>query len=138
MPREQAPVITAPGWLRLPLLAIEIPVRSDAWGYQQTSDTWGKVNVLGRVSKTPANELMITPFVYPGRCESFMRTPPFGSATLVKGRNYGGDRWHPDALEMFPPPFKALSAYACHDLGNSSVLMARIEYEKPVVTVEDM
>ena len=43
-----------------------------------------------------------------------------------------------DALEEFPPPFKGLLAYACHDLGNGSVLMARIEYEKPVVALEDM
>jgi hypothetical protein len=136
--RDQALVITAPGRLTLPLLGIEIPIRRDAWGYQQISDTWGKVGVLGRVSKTAANELMITPFVFPGRCETFIRTPPFGAAKLEKGRNYGGDRWHPDALEEFPPPFKGLLAYACHDVGNGSVLLARIEYEKPVVALEDM
>jgi hypothetical protein len=135
--RDQALVIIPPGRLRLPLLGIEIPVRSDAWGYQEISDTWGKTNVLGRV-KASANELMITPFVFPGRCETFIRRPPFGPMTLKKGRNYGGDRWHPDALESFPPPFKGLLAYTCHEVGNSSSLMARIEYEKPVITPEDV
>jgi hypothetical protein len=136
--REQAIVVTAPGRLTLPLLNIEIPVRSDAWGYQQISDTWGKTNVLGRVSKARKNELMITPFIFPGRCETFMITPPFGHTTLVKGRNYGGDQWHADALETFPPPINALSAYACHNLERNSVLMARIEYEKPVIADSDV
>jgi hypothetical protein len=136
--RDQALVITAPGRLALPLLDIEIPIRRDAWGYQQISDTWGKTNVLRRVAKTAANELMITPFIFSGRCETFIRTVRFGAARLEKGRNYGGDRWHPDALEEFPHPFKGLLANACHDIGNGSVLMARIEYEKPVVALEDM
>jgi hypothetical protein len=136
--REQALVITAPGRLWLPLLGIEIPIRADAWGFQQLSDTWGKTNVLGRTSKAHTNELMITPFIFPGRCDTFMRTPPFGNSKLEKGRNYGGDHWHPDALEQFPPPFKGLLAYACHNLGQNSVLMARIEYEKPVVTNADI
>jgi hypothetical protein len=136
--REQALVITAPGRLWLPLLGIEIPIRADAWGFQQISDTWGKTNVLRRTSKAHTNELMITPFIFPGHCNTFMRTPPFGGSKLEKNRNYGGDHWHPDALEGFPPPFKGLLAYACHNLDQYSVLMARIEYEKPVVTDADM
>jgi hypothetical protein len=100
----------------------------------------GKTNVLGRVSKTHTNELTITPFIFPGRCDTFTRMPPFGNTytTLERGRKYGGDRWHPDALEAFPPPFKGLLVYACHNLERNSVLMARIEYEKPVIVDGDV
>jgi len=139
---EQAKAVTSPARLKLPLLGIEVPIRTDAWGIREISDNWGRNNVIGRVAKSHANELMITPFVLkaPGGCGLLMTgRPPVDQSyvILAKSRRYGGEQWHPDAWEQFPPPFKELEAYACHNLGQDSVLIARIDYEKNSVTETD-
>ena len=139
---EQAKTVTAPARLKLPLLGIDVPIRTDSWGISEISDNWGRNNVIGRVAKSHANELMITPFVLkaPGGCGLLMTGRPPGNQSyviLAKSRRYGGERWHPDAWEQFPPRFKELEAYACHNLGQDSILMARIEYERNSVTETD-
>jgi len=139
---EQAKAVTAPARLKLPLLGIEVPIRTDAWGIQESSDGWGKNNVIGRLAKTRTNELVITPFLWStrGGCEFLIATTPPSSlihATVAKGRRYGGERWHPDAWEQFPPPFKQLETYACHDVRQDLILIARIQYEKNTVTKTD-
>ena len=139
---EQAKTVTAPARLKLPLLGIDVPIRTDSWGISEISDNWGRNNVIGRVANSHANELMITPFVLkaPGGCGLLMTGRPPDNQSyviLAKTRRYGGERWHPDAWEQFPPPFKYLQAYACHNLGQDSILMARIEYEKNSVTETD-
>jgi len=138
---KQSGAVASPGRLRLPMLGVEIPVRSGSWGVRTTTDTWGRNDVLGRMAAPGSNELHITPFVFraPGRCEQLSTASPFGtsSVTYVKGRRLGGDKWHPEAWEQLPPPFKALQAYACRDVGLNSILIARIDYEKPIVTDAD-
>jgi hypothetical protein len=139
---KQSHSVSSPGRLKLPLLGIEVPIREGAWGIQNGTDVWGRNDILGRPAQPGRNELHITPFVFkaPGRCESLLTKFPNAATTgavLAKGRNYGGARWYADALEQFPPPFKALQAYACRNVGRNSILLARIDYEKVEVTPED-
>lgn len=140
---KQSGATSSPSRLRLPVLRIEIPLRSGSWGVRTITDTWGTVDLLGRSSRPGGNELNVTPFIFkaPGRCENLGTTSPFGSSnsvTFVKERRYGGDRWRPGAWEQFPPPFKALEAYACRNVGQNSILLARIEYEKTTVPDSDL
>src|SRR5688572_5227808 len=139
---KQSAAVSSPGRVKLPLLGIEIPLRDGAWGVRETTDTWGRNDVLGRVAKSGNNEVNITPFIFrlPGRCENLGSTSPTGipAATFVKERRYGGDRWYPGAWEQFPPPFKALVAYACRNVGPNSILIARIEYEKNAMPEADV
>src|SRR5262245_9642929 len=99
---KQSGAVSAPGSLKLPLLGIEVPVRSGAWGVGNVVDTWGTNDLLGRVAYPNGNEVHVTPFLFklPGRCESLMVGPQFSSAgrKVAKGRGYGGPRWHPDAV----------------------------------------
>lgn len=55
----------------------------------------------------------------------------------MRGSRPGGDKWHPDTWEQWPPPFKALQAFACRNVGTNSTLLARIDYEKQTVTNAD-
>ena len=139
---KQSAAVSSPGRLKLPLLGIEIPLRDGVWGVRETTDFWGRNDVLGRAAKPGGNEVNITPFIFAvrGRCENLGTRSPSAipSATFVKERRYGGDRWHPGAWEQFPPPFKALVAYACRNVGANSILLARIEYEKSAVSDADL
>ena len=139
---KQSSAVSSPGRLKLPLLGIEIPLREGAWGVRETTDFWGRNDVLGRVAKPGSNEVNITPLVFgvPGRCENLGSTSPSAirAATFVPERRYGGDRWYRGAWEQFPPPFKALVAYVCRNVGPNSILIARIEYEKNAMPEADV
>jgi len=139
---SQSKVIFNPGRVKLPLLGIEVPVRTGAWGVMTSTDGFGTNDVLGRAASSRSNELLVTPFFSrdPGTCISLMANSPAAAvpaATLVRGRKYGSAPWHPDAWEMFPPPFRALEAFVCRDVGPKSKLLVRIEYEKPKITTDD-
>jgi len=140
---KQSAALSSPGRLTLPLLGIDIPLRDGAWGVRETATFWGRSDVLARAAKAGSSEVNISPFLFPlpGRCEDLGTTSPFAGtspATFVKERRYGGDRWYPGAWEQFPPPFKALMAYACRNVGANLILLARIEYEKSAVPDADL
>jgi TonB family protein len=140
---KQSGAVSSPGRLTLPLLGIEIPLRDGVWGVREATTFWGRSDVLGRAAKPGSSEVNISPFLFPlpGRCENLGTTSPFAGispATFVKERHYGGDRWYPGAWEQFPPPFKALMAYACRNVGANSILLARIEYERSNVPDADL
>lgn len=131
---SQSKVIFSPGRVKLPLLGIEVPVRTGAWGVMTSPDGFGTSDVLGRAASSRSNELLVTPFFSrdPGTCISLMANSPAAAvpgATLIRDRKYGSAPWHPDAWEMFPPPFRALEAFVCRDVGQKSKLLVRIEYE---------
>jgi hypothetical protein len=139
---SQSKVVFSPGRVKLPLLGIEVPVQTGAWGVMTATDGFGTNDVLARAASSRSNELLVTPFFSkdPGTCTSLMANSLMAArsgATLVRGRNYGSAPWHPDAWEMFPPPFRALEAFVCRDVGQKSKLLVRIEYEKPKITAED-
>jgi hypothetical protein len=139
---SQSKVVSSPAGVKLPLLGIEVPVRTGAWGVMTATDGFGTNNVLARAASSRSNELLITPFFSkdPGTCISLMANSPMGArsgATLVRGRRYGSAPWHPDAWEMFPPPSGALVAFVCRDVGQTSKFLVRIEYEKPKITAQD-
>jgi len=140
---KQSAAIASPGRVKLPVLGIEIPLRDGVWGVRETTGLWGRSDVLGRAARAGSGELNITPFVFPvpGRCENLGSTAPaglMGAASFVKERRYAGDRWFPGAWEQFPPPFKALTAYVCRNVGTSSIMVARIEHEKTAVPDVDL
>jgi TonB family protein len=140
---KQSAAVSSPGRVTLPLLGIDLPLRDGAWGVRETTDYWGRNNVLGRAAEPGSSEVNITPILFPlpGRCENLGTTSPLAGipkATFVRERRYGGDRWYPGAWEQFPPPFKALMAYACRNVGTNSILLARIEYEKNTVPDADL
>jgi hypothetical protein len=139
---SQSLVIVSPGSVWLPRLDIEVPVRTGAWGVMTAIDGFGTNNVLARAASPRSNELSLTPFLLkgPGTCISLMANSLMAArtgATLVRGRRYGSAPWHPDAFEIFPPPFRALEAFVCRDVGQKSRLLVRIEYEKPKISAED-
>jgi hypothetical protein len=135
------PAVAPPGSLTLPTLGVAVPAPSGAaWGVIQGKDAFGAAqDVIIRVNPTGASELQIRPSVLPvpGRCEPLFDRQSMRGASLVKERKYGDDTWHPNAYEQFPPPSKALQAYACRNIGATAMLMARIDYELAEVTDAD-
>jgi hypothetical protein len=141
---KQAKLVSSPGRLKLPLLDIQIPVRTGTWGVISGTDAFGTHDVVSRAATSQTNGLFITPMFLgkdPLECRQLMANSPMTAgepATLMRARRYGSPPWYPDAWETFPPPFRFLQAFVCRDIGEHTPLLVRIEYEKAKFTESDV
>ena len=131
---KQSGAVKGPNKLRLESLGIDLPLPVGAWGNQRVTDSWGTHDLIARQGGNGLNELEITPMLKKSaRCESLMGIPQGvvngSKQKLVQNPAYVGPGWFGLSLEQYPPPLRSLQAYVCRNVGHTSVLFTRIDYE---------
>jgi hypothetical protein len=131
---KQSGAVKGPSKLRLESLRIDLRLPVGAWGTQRVTDDSGTNDLIARQGGSGLNEVEIMPMLKKSsRCESLVGIPKGvvdgSQQKLVQNPAYLGPGWFGVALEQYPPPLKSLQAYVCRNVGHTSVLFTRIDYE---------